>query len=212
VRAGADEIPEEVRWAMFCEICGRPRSFLASFFGGRAHPACIEAQKKRQREEIEAQTKRQREENAAHQKTMLEQIETGTFKALNEHSEMMLDEGETLCMLIKGCWSTFFYPRAAGRIKPGQAVRVDGLKKVDFGSLHVTDRRICFIGKGGAKAIPLKKLLQCQVGTDTLHITVEGRASSTYFIIESTAAAELAHASILKLSKLLKAGNRPVII
>ncbi|MGA3164712.1 MAG: hypothetical protein ABSF14_01195 [Terriglobia bacterium] len=196
---------------MFCEICGRPRSFLASFFGGRAHPACIEAQEKRQREEAEAQRKRQREEEAALHKTILEQIEKGVFRGLNEHSEVMLDEGEILCMLIKGCWSTFFYPRAAGRIKPGQVVRVDGLKKVDFGSLHVTDKRICFIGKGGAKTIPLKKLLQCQVGTDTLHVTAEGRSSSTYFIIESPAALELARASILKLTELAKTGNKPVI-
>jgi hypothetical protein len=197
---------------MFCPFCGRPRSFLARFFGGYAHPACINAQNMKEREESDARQLKEREESDARHRTMLEQIEKGTFKSLNEHSELMLDEAENLCMLIKGCWSTFFYPRAAGRIKPGQVVRVDGLKKVDFGSLHITDKRICFIGKGGAKAIPLKKLLQCQAGTDTLHVTAEGRSSSTYFIIESPAALKLAHASILKLAEFAKTGNRPIIV
>jgi hypothetical protein len=81
---------------------------------------------------------------------------------------------------------------------------VDGLKKVDFGSLHVTDSRICFIGKGGAKTIQLKKLLKCDAHGDTLQIVSDGRASSAYFIIESPEALELAHAAILKLAEQLK--------
>ncbi len=159
--------------------------------------------KAKERAEADAQ-KLKAEEDAARHQTMKEQIARGEFKSLNDQSEMLIDDGETLCMLIKGCWSTLFYARAAGRIMPGQEVKVDELKKVDFGSLHVTDKRICFIGKGGGKTFQLKKLLQCETHGDTLHIVADGKASSAYFIIEPPAALELAQAAILKLAERAK--------
>lgn len=200
---------------MACSICGKPRNILASIFGGHDHPACVNtrieklkaeeaARKAVERAEAAAQELKARQESAARHQAVMEHIARGEFKPLNEISEMLLDDGETLCLLIKGCWSTFFYARAAGRITPGQAVRFDGLKKVDFGTLHVTDRRICFIGKGGGKSFQLKRLLQCETRGDTLHIVLDGRASSAYFIIESPDALEVTHAGILKLAEKVK--------
>ncbi len=159
--------------------------------------------KAKERAEADAQKRKALEDAARHQ-AMKEQIARGEFKSLNDQSEMLIDDGETLCMLIKGCWSTLFYARAAGRIMPGQAVRVDGIEKVDFGSLHITDRRVCFIGKGGGKTFRLKKLLQCETHGDTLHIVADGKGSSAYFIIEPPAALELAQAAILKLAERAK--------
>ena len=212
---------------MLCSVCGKPLGILRSILGARDHPECVDAhneqlkreeaaRNEREREEAEArqikerQEKaeaeareiKERQEKAAHHQVMMDQIARGEFKALNEYSEMMLGEDEKLCVLLKGCWSTFFYPRAAGRILPGQAVRVDGLKKVDFGSLHITDRRVCFVGKGGAKILPLKKLLQCEGRGDALHLTVEGTTSSSYFIIDSPEALDIARAAILKLAQM----------
>jgi hypothetical protein len=143
--------------------------------------------------------------------TLMAQIAKGVFKNLNKEVELMLDEGETCCVIIKGCWSTLFYPRAAGRVAPGQAVRVDGLKKSDWGSLHVTNKRVCFVGRGGAKTFAIKKLVQCETHNDVLHVTAEGRASSSYFIIECQEALEMTAASIRKLAALAKAGEKPLI-
>jgi hypothetical protein len=154
-----------------------------------------------------AEAGRRREE---HEKLMA-QIARGVFKNLNHEAEIMLDEGETCCGIVKGCWSTLFYPRAAGRAAPGQAVRVDGLKKSDWGTLHVTNKRICFVGRGGAKALAIKKLLQCETHNDVLHVTAEGRAFSLYFIIDSQEALELMAASIRKLAALAKTKEEPLI-
>jgi len=164
--------------------------------------------KAKERAEADAQKLKAQEDAALHQ-AMKEQIARGVFESLNDQSEMLIDDGETLCMLFKGCWSTHFSARAAGRITPGQAVGVDGLKKVDFGSLHVTDRRVCFIGKDGGKTFQLKKLLQCETHGDTLHIVADGKASSAYFIIEPPAALELAQAAILKLAERAKRKTTP---
>ncbi|MGA3327508.1 MAG: hypothetical protein ABSF45_23850 [Terriglobia bacterium] len=196
---------------MSCSICGKPRGFFAGLFGAADHPACIEARDRKLREEARAKERQKQEEAAAHLRLLMERTEKGIFASLNGQSEMLLDRGETLCAMFKGCWSTLFYPRAVGRAAPGQAVRVDGLKKSDYGTLHITDKRVCFIVKGGAKAIPLKKLLQCEARGDTLHLTAQGRASSSYFIIESPPALELAHAAIMKLRDLAKSGKWPVI-
>jgi len=197
---------------MFCEICGKRLGLFSSLLGNRSHSGCRQQQEVKRKAEVQAQLRKQEAEAEAFRVAALAQIREGRFKSLNGSSEMILDPGETLCVLIKGCWGTLFYPRAAGRVAPGQAIRVDGLKKVDFGSLHITDRRICFIGKGGAKTVALRKLLQCRAIGDTLHITGEGRSSSTYFILESAAALELARAAIEKLVALVKAGERPIIL
>jgi hypothetical protein len=189
---------------VFCGICGKPVGFLASIVGGKEHPACVLAQAEA-RLRVEAQEKRE-----LHQR-ILSQIRAGTFLDLSAHSEMMLDPGEACCLVIKGVWSTMFYPRAAGRIKPGQTIRVDGLKKSDFGTLHATNKRVCFVGKGGAKVMALKKILQCESHADVLHLTAEGRSSSTYFILEDDSALELAREAILKLTSLSKTGVEPTI-
>jgi hypothetical protein len=138
-------------------------------------------------------------------------IALGVFKNLNQEAEMMLDEGEACCAMVRGCWGAVFYPRAAGRVAPGQAVRVDGLKKTDWGTLHVTNKRVCFVGRGGAKALPMKKLIQCETHGDVLHVAAEGRASSSYFIVDSQEALDFVAAAIRKLAALAKANKEPVV-
>ena len=210
---------------MICPICGKPRNLMVGVFAGASHTECVKAEAERQRSETEqrrsealAREKAEEDRRREQHEKLMRQITMGVFKSLNHEAEIMLDEGETCCVIIKGCWNTLFYPRAAGRVAPRQAdrvttltgIRVDGLKKIDWGTLYVTHKRICFVGQGGAKTLALKKLLQCETRNDVLHITAEGRASSSYFIIESQEALELTSASILKLAALAKAGEKPL--
>jgi hypothetical protein len=196
---------------MICPICGKSRNAIAGVFAGPRHPECVKAEAQRLRSEAVAREKAETDRRREQHEKLVAQIAMGVFKSLNHEAEIMLDEGETCCAIVKGCWSTLFYPRAAGRALPGQAVRVDGLKKSDWGTLHVTNKRVCFVGRGGAKALPIKKLIQCETHNDVLHVTAEGRASSSYFIIESQEALEMLATSIRKLAALAKAGEKPTI-
>ena len=207
---------------MFCPICGKHRNPVAGILAGRAHPECLRAQaseRKRVEESdrrdiygrlvrvVAAVCARKREDR----NRIIRKIESGTFKNLTSQAKMILNEGEICCVIIKVCWSTLFYPRAAGRVMPGQTIRFDGLKEKDLGTLYITNKRVCFIGKGGAKALSLKKLLQCETRGDVLHLTAEGRASSSYFIIESPQALELTGVAIRKLAAMAKAGQKLII-
>lgn len=196
---------------MLCPICGKHRNLIAGLLAGAAHPECVEAQAQRHRTEAVAREKAEADRQREQYRKLMAQISGGVFKNLNQGAEIMLQQGETCCVVIKGCWGTLFYPRAAGRVAPGQPVRVDGLKKTDFGTLYITDKRICFVGQGGAKVLPIKKLLMCETYKDVLHLTPVGRTSSFYFIIESQHALELAGASIHKLAALTREGKKPTI-
>ena len=191
----------------FCQFCGQQLGRWRSIFGPYYHDEC----RKRAERDQAARKEKEVEQQSALYRKRLQMIEAGEFVNLNPSAEIMLDEGEVCCVLIKGCWSTLFYPRLAGRVMPGHVVRVDGLKKNDLGTLHVTNKRVCFIGKGGAKALPLKKLLQCETCGDVLHLTAEGRASSSYFVIESPQALELTGVAIRKLAAMAKAGQKLII-
>ncbi|MGA2985673.1 MAG: hypothetical protein ABSG32_17825 [Terriglobia bacterium] len=169
---------------MNCRICSNPLSLIDRLAGRQEHSGCAREQqvaeakavqvRERKAEEEYRETQRLVEEKKLKDEEALDRLRNermgkGIFKSLNTDAQMILDPGEQCCVLVKGCWSTLFYPRAAGRILPGQAVRVDGLKKIDFGVLHITDKRICFVGKGGAKTVAWKKILQCESHSDVLH-------------------------------------------
>ena len=196
---------------MLCPICGKPRNLVASLFAGATHPQCAKAQEQRLRAEAAARQRAEAERQREQYQQLAAQISAGVFKNLNREAEIFVEQGETCLAVIKGCWCTLFYARAAGRVAPGQAIRVDGLKKSDFGALYVTDKRICFVGKGGAKVLPIKKLLMCETYNDVLHLTPAGRASSSYFIMESKEALELTAACIRKLMALARDGKKPII-
>jgi hypothetical protein len=169
---------------MNCRICSNPLSLIDRLAGRQEHSGCAREQqvaeakavqvRERKAEEEYRETQRLVEEKKLKDEEALDRLRNermgkGIFKSLNTDAQMILDPGEQCCVLVKGCWSTLFYPRAAGRILPGQAVRVDGLKKIDFGVLHITDKRICIVGKGGAKTVAWKKILQCESHSDVLH-------------------------------------------
>ena len=143
---------------------------------------------------------------------MLEQIGEGKFKDLSRQAEMILDEGESCCVVVKGCWNALYYASAAGRVMPGQIIRSDGLRKKDCGTLHITDKRVCFVGRAGAITVQLRKLLRCDVTGDAIHFIREGRRSAAHFIVESQDAIEVLRAATLKLAEMAKAGVKPRIL
>jgi hypothetical protein len=127
----------------------------------------------------EAEAKRK-----AHEIT-LQQFERGEFTRCNHQAKMLLDPGETCCVMVMAMRADL-YPGLVGlrgetfRAGLTAKLRPDGLIPKDAGTLHVTTQRVCFLRASGAKSIRLKKLIQCQVEGDALHIGVEaGRPHHT---------------------------------
>ena len=192
--------------------------FWLSLSGETAHKDCLRglAEAKEAQERREAQAKRQREELDRQQ--LRQHVERGEFRSLNDQAEMILDERETCCIIVRGCFRANFYPRMAGqRGRPvrGSTLgewRVDGLVRRDRGTLHVTDRRLCFLGLGGATSIPIKKVVQCQAMNDALKILAEGRQSASYFILEPGPALEVFASAIAKLAELARSKRSITLI
>jgi hypothetical protein len=201
---------------MYCPICGKRRNLLASLLGTHRKCARIQAEEERRRREEIARA--EAEAAAKARQGMLQQINRGEFKNLNSQAEMLLNPGETCCMVVKGTSRADFYPRIAGR--PARAIRgalasdlrVDGLVRKDIGTLHVTTERVCFVGRGGARTMPLKKVVQCELEGDAIHLSVEGRAAASYFILEYGATVELAAAAIRKLASMARSNEKPTIV
>jgi hypothetical protein len=68
------------------------------------------------------------------------------------------------------------------------------------------------LGASGAKSIPLRKVIQCEVEGDVLHVSVEGRVSASYFIIENRQALQVTAAAIRKLASMAKSKQSPTIM
>jgi hypothetical protein len=190
----------------------------ASLFGKPAHPEC---ERLRAEEERKKRDEAQMQEAEAKRKVLqitLQHFERGEFISLNDQAKMLLDPGEICCVMVTGALRADFYRELvglrAGTLRAGLTgkPRVDGLTPKDAGTLHVTTHRVCFLGASGAKSIPLRKVIQCEVEGDVLHVSVEGRVSASYFIIENRQALQVTAAAIRKLASMAKSKQSPTIM
>ena len=152
-----------------CEVCGRP---TASWFTRVSHVEC---------ETVPGPW----------------HVERGEFKSFDNQAMILLERGENCLALVKGC-EIADAGRAQGGVAVAiveasdtddihdredatdtdEAYMDEGdmeevLARVpvrETGCLHVTTRRICFVGKFDSKSIPLSEVLEVQYANDTLKI------------------------------------------
>jgi hypothetical protein len=195
-----------------CEVCGRP---TASWFSRISHVEC---------ETVPGPW----------------HVERGEFKSFDSQAMILLERGENVLALVKGCEIA-----DAGRGQGGVAVAVatdeasdtddilggeaatdtdeayideaemeEALARVpvrETGCLHVTTRRICFVGKFDSKTIPLSEVVEVHYANDTLKIIAGDSRSATYSNLGSPRGLEIAAAVIRKLTQLALSKRRPKV-
>jgi hypothetical protein len=173
-----------------CDVCGKATGWLASI-KGVSHMGCQTMPRFRQ-------------------------IDRGEFKSFDDHAEILLEHDEHCLAVVKGCAMAGVNPQLdeafveAASATPG--ARADGLVKQDAGSLHITDRRISFIGTFNSRTILLSRVVEIRHSNDVLMIVADGgNESASYFILETPRRLEVTAAVIKKLTDLAQSNQRPTV-
>lgn len=197
-----------------CSRCGQPLSFFQALRGFAMHPGC-----KRQAESEEMQRRREAEAERLHQEKekeqqrqeflsrALAQIERGEFKDIPVPSEIILQPEEKCYGQVQGCWFALLYPSIMGRsARPAGSteIRKDGVVRKERGNLFITQQRVLFISPVTSRDFSLKRVLQCSVAGDVLHIATSGRSSGIRVIIPDSQSIQITAALIRKLAALSK--------
>jgi len=186
----------------FCQICGRPLGWWRGITGPRCHDECKQRQAVQQRAEELGRKSQQEAERQAKEAAKAQFIETlmtaaaaGDFSAIRCTPQIILDHEEVCYCVITGVRRAAYYPQADGTGIPaftGEGrIRSDGILPKDEGALHLTSKRLCFAGKGGLVNLLLKKMLQCRAQNNLLCVGVEGRVTSSYFVLDGELATAL---------------------
>ena len=193
-----------------CEVCGRP---TASWFSRVSHVEC---------ETVPGPW----------------HVERGEFKSFDNQAMILLERGENCLALVKGC-EIADAGRAQGGVAVAideasdtddvygsedatdtdeaymdEADTEEVLARVpvrETGCLHVTTRRICFVGKFDSKSIPLSEVIEVHYANDTLKIIAGDSRSSAYSNLGSPRGLEIAAAVIRKLTQLAHSKQRPKV-
>ena len=193
-----------------CEVCGRP---TASWFTRVSHVEC---------ETVPGPW----------------HVERGEFKSFDSQAMILLERGENCLALVKGC-EIADAGRAQGGVAVAiaeardtddnyggedatdtdeeyidEAEMEEVLARVpvrETGCLHVTTRRICFVGKFDSKTIPLSEVVEVHYANDTLKIIAGDSRSATYSNLGSPRGLEIAAAVIRKLTQLAHSKRRPKV-
>jgi len=181
-----------------CQISSKPTGWLASL-KGVSHTQC--------------------ERNP-----ILQQIEAGEFKSCDSQAVILLEQGEHCLAIVTGCEMADLPPSRFDALRGAdedqgwedgwgvaEAATATRTRKPEGGTLHVTDRRICFIGGFHARTIPLSKVVEVRYANDTLKIVAEGSQCASYSIPETPRRLEIAAAVITKLQQLAHSNKRPKV-
>jgi len=199
----------------FCTRCGQSLSFFEAIRGHEMHPECRQAHEaEERRKRLEADAERLREEKEKEQQRRqfysqaMAQIERGEFRELPVPTDIVLQPEEKCYGYVKGCWRAQLYPSIVGRrARPvgSDEIRDDGIARKERGDLFITQRRIIFVSPVMSSELLMKKVLQCSVASDVLHIAVSGRSSGARFIIPDPQYIEVMASLIRKVASLSKA-------
>ncbi len=183
---------------MKCRYCGESVGFLRGLFSGPSHPQCAEADARRRRREAEDFTERPMkdyEEYEQAKRSALDRARRGEFTNANARAQMMLEQGES-CYFVKACHVASFHPKLEGRqVRAfGQTgIREDGIIPHDKGVLHLTNHRLCFVGREKSVNLLADKIIQCEQegqDLDALRVNTQGKRTY-YFIFEESDNVEL---------------------
>jgi hypothetical protein len=94
--------------------------------------------------------------------------------------------------------------REGARQVGSDEIRDDGIARKERGDLFITQRRVIFISPVTSNELLMKKVLQCSVANDVLHMAVSGRSSGARFIIPDKQYIEVVAALIRKMASLSK--------
>jgi hypothetical protein len=172
-----------------CDVCGRPTGLIAALLRV-SHDECATM-------------------------PLLKQIDRGEFKSFDDEAEILLEHDEHCLTLVRGCEMAGpspegeDLPEAAAGSKPGP--RPDGLVSQGAGLLHVTDRKICFMGRFNSKTVPLAKVVEVRHQADALAVVAGDHRLTSYFILESPRRAEVTAAVIRKLTELAQTNQKPTV-
>jgi hypothetical protein len=165
-------------------------------------------------------------------------VERGEFKSFNSQAMILLERDENCLALVKGC-EIADAGRGQGGVAVAiaeasdtddnyggedatdtdeeyidEAEMEEALARVpvrETGCLHVTTRRICFVGKFDSKTIPLSEVVEVHYANDTLKIIAGDSRSATYSNLGSPRGLEIAAAVIRKLTQLALSKRRPKV-
>lgn len=170
-----------------CEVCGKPTGFLAALMRV-SHVECATM-------------------------PVLKQIDRGEFKSFDDQAEIILEHEEHCLALVRGCEMADPQPQSENQApaegSPG--AQPGGLVSQGLGLLHVTDRKICFMGRFNSRTIPLTKLVEVRLQSEALVVVAGDHRAVSYFILESPRRAEVTAAVVRKLAELAQTNQKPTV-
>ncbi|HKS97708.1 MAG TPA: hypothetical protein VJV74_16455 [Terriglobia bacterium] len=144
---------------------------------------------------------------------VLKQIDRGEFRSFDDEAEILLEHEEHCLALVRGCEMADVQAEngAQAADPPAPAGRPEGLVSQGFGLLHVTDRKVCFMGRFNSRTIPLVKVVEVRHQSEALVVVAGEHRSVSYFILESPRRAEVTAAVVRKLAELAQTNQKPTV-
>jgi|GEM_PF-6119946 len=170
-----------------CEVCGKATGLLAALMRV-SHVECATM-------------------------PVLKQIDRGEFRSFDDQAEIILEHDEHCLALVRGCEMADPQPESENEVpaegSPG--ARPDGLVSRGIGLLHVTDRKICFMGRFNSRTILLTQLVEVRHQSEALIVVAGDHRAVSYFILESPRRVEVTAAVIRKLAELAQTNQKPTV-
>ncbi|HEV2495359.1 MAG TPA: hypothetical protein VG204_20060 [Terriglobia bacterium] len=148
---------------------------------------------------------------------ILKQIDRGEFRSFDDQAEILLEHDEHCLAFVRGCEMADPDPALAENEAPEATLsstpglRPDGLVSQGIGLLHVTDRKICFMGHFNSRTIPLGKIVEVRNQADVLAVVAGDHRLTSYFILESPRRVEITAAAVRKLTELARTNQKPTV-
>lgn len=185
-----------------CPHCGKEMGLWAALVGQQFHEICRQqAQAKIQAAGIQA-ARQKESERIANEKgrrewldSIWKSIEGGNFPTVNPGGGFLPEMDETCHFSISGVKRATFFPQVLGSPRPHFTwegiIRSDGYLPKEEGTLHITNRRLAFLGVGGTVNLLLAKLLQASCSRDVATFAVSNRTSAVHFVLDPEIATAL---------------------